>query len=414
MRLRAGLLPAIRRWDLTLFKPTSSASAGELIGAARGRLKRVLYVIGLNPSLKFGSLEEQIFCLARAFREEGGLFLPLFQSPLGPEARAMYQAAGLEAGSLSLETFNVATLRRLTRLIREHRIELLHWNLYRPVNPYIYCLTLLRPRLKYYLTDHNTRELPIPPPPRGVRRASKKVLLRRYSKVLCISDFVLGRLEAEGVWPNLHSCTHFINTERFRPDDVARSHLRKELDVRGQFVVLVVAQLVSWKGVDVVLRALRRLPLQFVAWIVGDGPEARYLRELSKTLSLETRVRFFGHQVDVSPYMQAADCLVCPTIWAEAAGLVILEGLACQLPVIGSAVGGIPEFVEEGRNGFLFPPGDDTQLAERIHRLAGDPEACKRMGVEGRSVSVQRFSPEQRLGEYLDLYSTPAQGGQYG
>ncbi len=398
---------------MTSLKLTSSASA-QRPGMAPGRLSRALYVIGLNPSLKFGSLEEQIFYLARAFKEDGGLFLPLFQSPLGPEARAMYLAAGLEAGWLNLETFDFATLRRLMRVIHQHQIELIHWNFYRPVNPYIGSLTLLMPWLRHYLTDHISRELPILPPPGGLRRAVKKVLLRRYSQVLCISDFVLGRLEAEGVWPNLHRCTYFINTERFRPDDVARSHLRKELDVADEFVVLVVAHLVDWKGVDVVLRALRGLPSRVVAWIVGDGPDATRLRELCKTLSLEDRVRFFGSQPDVSRYMQAADCLACPTVWAEAVGLVILEGLACRLPVIGSAVGGIPEFVEEGRTGFLFPPGDDTQLAERIRRLAGDPEACKRMGFEGRSVIVQRFSPEQRLGEYLDLYRASADGGQYG
>jgi glycosyltransferase involved in cell wall biosynthesis len=382
---------------------------------APGRLRRVLYAIGLNPSLKFGSLEEQIFCLAQAFKEQGGLFLPLFQSPLGPEARAMYQAAGLEAGWLNLETFEFTTLRRLMRLIHRHQIELVHWNFYRPVNPYIYFLTLLMPRLKYYLTDHNTRELPIPPPPDGLRRALKRVLFRRYAKVLCISDFVAHCLEADGVWSNIRSCTYFINTERFRPDDVARSQLRRELDVAaGSFVVLVVAHLVSAKGVDVALRALSRVSPHVVAWVVGDGPEAEHLRELCKTLGLETRVRFFGYQVDVSPYMQAADCLVCPTLWAEAVGLVNLEGLACRLPVIGSRVGGIPQFVEDGRTGFLFPPGDDAELADRIGRLASDPDACRRMGLAGRSVMVERFSPEKRLGEYLDLYRVPARGGHYG
>ena len=65
-------------------------------------LRRVLYAIGLDPSLKFGSLEEQIILLAGAFKEHGSLFLPLFQSPPGPEAQAMYQAAGLEAGWLNL------------------------------------------------------------------------------------------------------------------------------------------------------------------------------------------------------------------------------------------------------------------------------------------------------------------------
>ena len=84
-----------------MLRHTYSADA-QRPGVRPGRLRRVLYVIGLNPSLKFGSLEEQIFCLARAFKEEGGLFLPLFQSPLGPEAQAMYQGAGLAPEILSL------------------------------------------------------------------------------------------------------------------------------------------------------------------------------------------------------------------------------------------------------------------------------------------------------------------------
>ena len=371
-------------------------------------------MIALNPSLKFGSLEEQIFCLARTFKEEGALFLPLFQSPLGPEARAMYQAAGLEAGWLSLETFNIATVRQLVRLIREYRIEVVHWNFYPPVNLYIYSLTLLMPRLRHYLTDHNTRELPLQAPPVGLRRILKKALLRRYSRVLCISDFVLRCLEAEGVWPNISSCTHFINTERFRPDDVTRSQVRAELDAVERFVVLVVAQLVEWKGIDVVLKALARLPSHVIAWIVGDGPDAKYFRDRCTTLGVEGRVRFFGNQADVSRYMQGADCLVCPTLWAEAVGLVNLEALACGLPVIGSRTGGIPQFVKDGRTGFLFLPGDDAELADRIRRLATNLDERAWMGSEGRRLMVERFSTDKRVGAYLDLYRVPSLGGHDG
>jgi glycosyltransferase involved in cell wall biosynthesis len=295
------------------------------------------------------------------------------------------------------------------RLIYRHKIEILHWSFYHPlINWYIWSLTILMPELRHYFTDHISRDLPVDRPTGGAKRLLKKVLLKRYSKVLCISDFVLECLKAEGVWSNLYCRTHFINTERFRPDDLARSRLRKELDVGSQFVVLVVAQLISEKGIDVVLKALRKLPTRIVLWIVGDGPEGGRLRELCKALSLETRVCFFGYQVNVSPYLQAADCLVCPSVWAEAAGLVILEGLACGLPVIGSAVGGIPQFIQDGRTGFLFPAGDDIQLAERIGRLEGDPEACKRMGLKARSVAVERFSPEKRIGGYLELYRAPA------
>src|SRR5262245_46263132 len=131
----------------------SSVSARYPIETPR-RLRRVLYVIGLNPSLKFGSMEEQIFSVARAFGEQGGLFMPLFQSPLGPQARTMYEAAGLKTGWLDLETFNLKTLHRLMRLISQHRIEVLHWNFYKPLNPYLYTLALLMPGLKHYFTDH--------------------------------------------------------------------------------------------------------------------------------------------------------------------------------------------------------------------------------------------------------------------
>src|SRR5215831_11952887 len=77
-----------RYLTVTSFKPACPASDQDPVTTA-GRLSRVLYVIGLNPSLKYGSLEEQIFSLALAFQKEGGLFIPLFQSPPGPEAHAM-------------------------------------------------------------------------------------------------------------------------------------------------------------------------------------------------------------------------------------------------------------------------------------------------------------------------------------
>ncbi len=395
-----------------MLRQTYSADA-QRSGVRPGRLRRVLYVIGLNPSLKFGSLEEQIFCLARAFKEEGGLFLPLFQSPLGAEAQAMYQGAGLAPEILSLESFNVPTLRRLVRLIHEHRIELIHWNFYPPINLYIHSLTFLMPRLRHYLTDHNTRELPLSPPAVGVRRVLKKTLLRRYSRVFCISDFVLRSLEAEGVWPNASTATYFINTERFRPDETTRLRVRRELDVGERFVVLLVGQLVEWKGIDVLLRALARLPENIIAWIVGDGPDAKRFKERCVALGIEAKTRFFGYRLDVSGYMQGADCLVCPTLWAEAVGLVNLEALACRLPVIASRVGGIPQFVEDGRSGFLFTPGDDAKLAERIRRLAENPQERRQMGSEGRRIMIERFSPDKRVREHLDLYRVSTRGGQH-
>ena len=128
------------------------------------------------------------------------------------------------------------------------------------------------------------------------------------------------------------------------------------------------------------------------------------LEAMTRQLNLKERVVFWGLQENVEPYMQAADCFVCPSIWGEAAGLVNLEPLACGLLVIASAVGGIPELIDEGKTGFLFPAGDHTALAERITRLLTVPMLSHAMGERARSTAVDHFSVEAKLDELLKIY----------
>src|SRR5262245_55452182 len=109
-------------------------------------LRRVLYAIGLAPGRKFGSLEEQIFLLGRAFQEHGSLFMPLFLCPPGPDKLRHYLDAGLPAECLDLTTFSLPRLRQLVRLVRRRRIQIVHWNFTPPlVNGYLWALSLLAP-----------------------------------------------------------------------------------------------------------------------------------------------------------------------------------------------------------------------------------------------------------------------------
>lgn len=369
------------------------------------RLQRVAYVAGLDPSRKFGSLEEQILLLARAFRERGGFFLPVFNSPLGGDAAAAYEAAGVGAEALDLRRFGPGPLRSLLRLVRRNRIEIVHWSFYHPINPFVWALSALRPRLRHYLSDHNSR---YPQPGEnarsGARVALKTGLFARYGRIVCVSDFVAASLRREGVRVPLTSCAHFINTERFRPDAAARERVRRELGADGRFVVLLVAHLIEEKGGAVLLRATSQLPPDIAVWIVGDGRDAGRLRQLATELALDSRVLFLGDRGQVQPFMQAADCLVCPSLWEEAAGLVNIEGLACGLPVVASRTGGIPEIVEDGRTGLLVPAADSGALAAAIRRLFEEPVLRARMGREARFVALERHAPERRLPAILDLY----------
>src|SRR5262249_49879111 len=155
---------------------------------------------------------------------------------------------------------------------------------------------------------------------------------------------------------NLERCLHFINTDRFRPDSGVRAAVRREHGADQRFVALAVANLIPEKGIDIAVRALAEAPAHITLWVVGTGAEGGTLQALSATRGLGERVSFSGQRTLVEPIMQAADCLVCPSLWAEAAGLVNLEALGTGLPVLASRIGGIPEYVDDGVTGYLFPP----------------------------------------------------------
>jgi glycosyltransferase involved in cell wall biosynthesis len=375
---------------------------------APGRLRRVLYVLNLDPSRKFGSMEEQAFLLAKAFRERGGLFLPLFAAAPDEGTRRRYAAAGLSVAFLDVSRFGPWRLLRLLGLMVRHRVEVVHWNFFPPLrNRYVWALSLLAPWARHYLTDHNSREEE-PQAPGAVQSGLRRFFLSRYRRVLGVSRFVVECLARQGGWPQATPLLHFINTDRFAPCHQTRVAFRAEAGADGDaerpFILVTVAQLIEAKGIDVAIRALVELPPRVSLWVAGEGPASADLRRLAAELGVEARVKFWGVRAEVQPFYQAADACVCPSRWAEAAGLVNLEAQACGLPVLASAVGGIPEYVADGQTGLLFPPGDHKALAACVRRLLDDPGLAAEMGRRARERAEAEFSPAARLDEYLDLY----------
>jgi glycosyltransferase involved in cell wall biosynthesis len=373
--------------------------------AGQRRLPRVLYALVLDPGRKYGSMEEQIVLLADAFRAEGGLFLPLFLSDPAKASFDDYTRRGVAAVCLDLSRFRIGTLLELRRLIRRERIDVVNWSFVSPIgNRYVWGLSALCPGVRHWFTDHVSRYPPLPPPARGIKRAVKTLLLRRYETTMCVSDYVRRCLEQQGCWSNLAAQMYFINTSRFEPNAATRSEIRKRLGTDDCFVLLLVGQMIREKGIDVAITAMSSLPSQAVLWLVGEGSWLPELTQMIAERGLADRVRILGLQSNVQPYLQAADVFLCPSVWGEAAGLVNLESQACGLPVVASRIGGIPEYVLDGRTGLLFEPGDADGLARQVRRLIDEPELRGSMSAAARSWALERFSPEARLPELLDLY----------
>jgi glycosyltransferase involved in cell wall biosynthesis len=175
----------------------------------------------------------------------------------------------------------------------------------------------------------------------------------------------------------------------------------------GEFAIGVVAALERRKAHDVLLHALAatlsKLPPLRVLFC-GDGSERAALARLTRELGLESRVRFLGELGQVADVLAALDLFVLPSRH-EGLGVAVLEAMAAGVPVVASAVGGLPEAVDDGRTGLLVPPEDPRALGVAIAELAADVERARRMGIAGRARVLAEFSMERMADAYEALYT---------
>jgi N-acetyl-alpha-D-glucosaminyl L-malate synthase BshA len=138
----------------------------------------------------------------------------------------------------------------------------------------------------------------------------------------------------------------------------------------------------------------------------GDGPERADAEALAERLGVADSVRFVGKQPQsqVREYLSVADLLLLPS-QSESFGLTALEAMACEVPVIATRVGGIPELVEDKGCGYLFEIGDVDGMAAASRRVLSSDAERERLGRRGREIAVSRFTTEKIIPQYEELYS---------
>jgi rhamnosyl/mannosyltransferase len=166
----------------------------------------------------------------------------------------------------------------------------------------------------------------------------------------------------------------------------------------------------AWKGVDVLLRAFARLVADVPdarLRLVGSGDAVEDQRELAYSLHITDHVEFAGELTgqDLIDAYSRARALVLPSLTeAESFGMTLIEAMACARPVIGSAIGGIPYVIDDGRTGLLVPPGDVGALSAACRRLLTDDGLCARLGGNGRRVVESRYAWPELMADYLDIF----------
>lgn len=199
-----------------------------------------------------------------------------------------------------------------------------------------------------------------------------------------------------------------VDTEKYSPNPLSAAQVRDELGVPDRrFLIGSVGRLVAIKDHGTLLRAAETLVLQGLdvhVLIVGAGPEMPNLQKyVAGSTNLTGRVTFPGDSERVSELLNAMDAFVLPSI-CEGMSNTILEAMACGVPAIVTRTGGNPELIEEGRSGYLFPPGNVEMLSTLLSRLAESSGTRHEFGASGRRRAVEQFSLAGMMQRYQEIY----------
>lgn len=182
--------------------------------------------------------------------------------------------------------------------------------------------------------------------------------------------------------------------------------VRQEFSIPPDAMVVgVSAALADHKGHRFLLEAfpaaLQSLP---AAWLMlaGEGPSRAELERQAKELGISERVIFLGHRADIDRVVEAYDVIALPSL-SESMPFSLLEGMAAGKPVVASAVGGIPELIEDGRTGYLVPPSDSYAMAEALIKVLRDPAETVLMGQAARERVKKHFSLEKMVEDTVAL-----------
>jgi L-malate glycosyltransferase len=218
--------------------------------------------------------------------------------------------------------------------------------------------------------------------------------ISHYLKQATSETFQFDRTE---VIPN------FVCPEDYKPQ--ADCKLRRILSPDGAPIMVHVSNFRPVKRpvdcVEILARVLKTTAARLV--MVGDGSERTSAAHRAHCLGVSDATIFVGKQPRIVDYLCASDVLLLPSEM-ESFGLAALEAMACEVPVIASRVGGIPEVIDDGDTGFLSEVGDVEKMAGDAARLLADHELRKAMGRRARASAVARYDTNRIIPQYIEFY----------
>lgn len=229
----------------------------------------------------------------------------------------------------------------------------------------------------------------------GLQQSDGVTAVSKFLKQATIETFDFDDVE---VIPNFICGCHYQR----QPD----SPLRGELAPGGEKLLVHVSNFRAVKRPQdcvEILAKVRETGVNARLIMVGDGPERSAVSYRADQLGVKGDITFVGKQANIADYLGVADVFLLPSE-LESFGLAALEALACEVPVIATRIGGIPEVVTEGETGYLSEVGDTVKMAEDTLRLLHDDDLRRTFGEKGREQAIQRYGSDKIIPQYISFY----------
>ncbi len=320
--------------------------------------------------------------------------------PFGPGFRGVLR-------TLVFPLLFTTSLVQLVWFLRSRRIDVV--NLHYPFDNFVYfaiCRRLLSIRLvtSVHGRDAFYREKPLD----HYSRAFKSII-RSSDLVILPSDAY--RLKLLQVFPEIKDRTIFIHNA-INPAQFAVAERAPAANGEGRYI-LCIADFRDDKAIDILLPAAQPLLARdpsLTLILVGEGPLRGELEDLASTLGIRDRTLFLGTQgaFEVAYLLRGCELLVLPSRM-EPFGIAIIEAMACGKPVVASAIGGIPEIIEDGVTGILVEPENHQALSAGLLRVLTDSDLRKTLAKNGHALVMNRFCTAHNGAAYLKAFASVLQ-----
>jgi len=364
-------------------------------------------VVHIVPSLGAGGAERMVVHIARGLdRERFEVAVISIWRRLGSDLDRLLDESAVKVAYLGKgRGFDCRTYHRLHHVLGDYRPDIVHTHL--AVLRYALPSLLLLKRTSMWLhTVNNVAEREVEPRARWIQRSAFKygeVLPVAVSKEVAVSMRRLYGIErCKVIWncvpTNLYACPRTPRQEWRAREGFSSDHI----------LFVCVARFDLQKNHATLLQAFAQGPAcnpKAHLVLVGAGVLQRPLEEQAQKLGLASQVHFLGVRADIPDVLAAMDVFVLSSDY-EGSPLSLVEAMAAGLPIVSTIAGGVPELIQNGKEGFLVQVGDVKGLSDSMTFLAKNPEARRSLGTAAARRARENFDISVMIGEYEELYES--------